>query len=120
LWFVYRAEFEGRAWIAEAEFVDIAARRGCVAGAEVAEVASAALRRASSVRKSMLFAPWTDAKPAQGNWTVDLPEDNPEAFKVLVSILHESFGTVPKLASLDFLCGILVVLFLILLHGHEQ
>ena len=51
-------------------------------------VCSAALRRASAVWKSMLFGPWVEAKPAEGDWTVNLPEDNPESFNVLLAIFH--------------------------------
>lgn len=72
-------------------------------------VCSAALRRASAVWKSMLFGSWIDAKPAEGDWTVDFPEDNPESFNVLLAILHGKFLAVPSVVSLDCLCAILVL-----------
>ncbi len=73
------------------------------------KVCAAALRRASAVWKNMLFGPWIESKPAEGEWTVDLPEDNPESLGVLLAILHGTFCDVPGAVSLDFLCGILVV-----------
>lgn len=72
-------------------------------------VCSAALRRSSAVWKSMLFGPWIEAKPIEGDWIVDLPEDNPESFGVLLAILHGTFSAVPSAVSLDFLCAILVL-----------
>ncbi len=68
------------------------------------QVCSAALRRASPVWKAMLSGPWAEAAAAQDadDWTIDLPEDNPEALETLLSILHGSFDSVPKVISLDF------------------
>ncbi len=52
----------------------------------------------------MLSGPWAEAAAAQDadDWTIDLPEDNPEALETLLSILHGSFDSVPKVISLDF------------------
>jgi len=72
-------------------------------------VCSAALRRTSTVWKSMLFGPWTETKPAQGDWIVELPEDKPWPTEILLAIIHGSFETVPRNPSLSGLHDILVV-----------
>jgi hypothetical protein len=70
---------------------------------------SATMRRASPVWKTMLFGPWQEAKPAHGDWTVDLPEDKPYPFKVLLAIVHGNFQVVPESPSFEQLHDILVL-----------
>ncbi|KAK4124338.1 hypothetical protein N657DRAFT_388658 [Parathielavia appendiculata] len=54
------------------------------------------MRRASQVWRSMLFGPWKESKPAQGDWDASLPDDKPCATRVLLSIVHGTFCNVPK------------------------
>ncbi|KAK0667806.1 hypothetical protein QBC41DRAFT_347735 [Cercophora samala] len=52
---------------------------------------SATLRRASEVFKAW-FSRWIDNKPVDGSqWVIDLPDDNPTSFKVLLHIVHGQF-----------------------------
>ena len=48
-------------------------------------VCSRSMRRASPVWKKMLYGNFKEAKPAQGQWTVSLPDDEPEP---MLTILH--------------------------------
>lgn len=73
------------------------------------KVCSATMRRSSPVWKSMLFGPWTEAKPAQGDWIVELPEDSAEILNILLSIILGRFEVVPKDISLGLLYDILIV-----------
>lgn len=73
------------------------------------KVCSSALRRASKVWKSMLFGKWSEAKPAQGDWIVELPEDQPRETEILLAILHGAFDSVPRTASLSRLYDILIL-----------
>ncbi|CAJ2504631.1 Uu.00g120250.m01.CDS01 [Anthostomella pinea] len=67
-------------------------------------VCSKTLSRASRVWKSLLYAGFTESKQPCGNngaaWTVDLPEDNPEALKTLLNIIHSRFEQLPKITDL--------------------
>ncbi|KAK4033621.1 hypothetical protein C8A01DRAFT_19460 [Parachaetomium inaequale] len=72
------------------------------------KVCSATMRRASPVWKNMLFGPWKEAKPAQGDWVVDLPEDKPSTIETILSIIHGLFASVPKSVSLPVLNDILI------------
>jgi hypothetical protein len=73
------------------------------------KVCSATMRRASPVWKNMLFGPWKEAKPAQGDWIVELPEDKPSTIKTLLSIIHGLFANVPKSVTLPVLNDILIL-----------
>jgi hypothetical protein len=73
-------------------------------------VCSAAMRRASPVWKSMLFGPWSEAKPRRGNWVVNLPEDNPAPLLVILTIIHGRFSDVPRGMWIPQLYDVLVVL----------
>ncbi|TDZ67513.1 hypothetical protein CTRI78_v002771 [Colletotrichum trifolii] len=70
-------------------------------------VCASALRRSSPVWKSMLFGPWKESKPASGTWSVDLPEDDPDALEVLLNIVHANFPLVPYEPDLLLLEGVL-------------
>lgn len=72
-------------------------------------VCASALRRSSQVWKKMLFGPFKESKPACGPWLVDLPEDNPDALKILLHIVHANFQLVPSKPSLDELYGTFVL-----------
>jgi hypothetical protein len=73
-------------------------------------VCSAAMRRASQVWKSMLFGPWSEAKPKKGTWVVNLPEDNPTALLVILTIIHGRFSDVPRGMWLPQLYDVLIAL----------
>ncbi|KAK3987176.1 hypothetical protein QBC44DRAFT_246470, partial [Cladorrhinum sp. PSN332] len=77
---------------------------GAEGQAQTFQVCSAALRRSSQVFKSMLnaFGPRKGPKPTnqqeEGSdveWTVNLPEDDPHAFSILLNILHGHVDQVP-------------------------
>jgi len=80
-----------------------------VVNPRVFKVCSAALRRASPVWKFMLFGPFTEAKPAVGDWVVELPEDDPETLKILLGLLHGVFAAIPPTLPLAVLCRVLVM-----------
>ncbi|KAK0667809.1 hypothetical protein QBC41DRAFT_338096 [Cercophora samala] len=69
------------------------------------KVDSTTLRRASKVLKAMLFGPWAESrKPVSvvgtgaiaESWTVELPDDDPLNFGILMSIAHARFDLVPE------------------------
>ncbi|KAK4100418.1 hypothetical protein N658DRAFT_451313 [Parathielavia hyrcaniae] len=72
-------------------------------------VCSATMRRASPVWRSMLFGPWSESKPAQGDWVVSLPDDNPQPLQTLLSIVHGNFVDVPRKVEIPQLYDIVVV-----------
>jgi hypothetical protein len=51
-------------------------------------VDSRAVCRASPVFRKMLRGPFVEAQPETGEWNVRLPEDDAEAFAVLMDIIH--------------------------------
>lgn len=60
-------------------------------------VCSKALARRSTIFKMMLFGPFAESnKSAPGGWVVQLPDDDPRAFAVLMHILHSNFESVPS------------------------
>ncbi|KAI1863191.1 uncharacterized protein JN550_009717 [Neoarthrinium moseri] len=62
---------------------------------------SRSLSRASPVWKRMLGGPWKESRPANdpapGEWTVDLPEDDPEAMGIMLNVIHSRFESLPFL-----------------------
>lgn len=62
-------------------------------------VCSKALSRASKPFKTMLYGPYAESKPTSQTinpeWTVTLPDDNPDALAVLLNIVHGIFEKVP-------------------------
>jgi hypothetical protein len=56
----------------------------------------------------MLFGPWKESKPAEGDWVADLPEDDPWPILVILRIIHGAFDEVPEDLSLSELSRILV------------
>lgn len=71
-------------------------------------VDATALRRASKVFKRMLFGPFMESHQT-ADWTVELPEDDPEALKVIFHAAHANFGSMPLDLSLDELYQITVM-----------
>ncbi|KAF5570767.1 hypothetical protein FPHYL_955 [Fusarium phyllophilum] len=70
---------------------------GSASSSKVLHVDSNALCRASKVFRAMLRGSFSDSKPANNlhRWEVRLPEDNPEAFVVLMDIVHANFDHAP-------------------------
>ena len=67
-------------------------------------VCSSTLRRSSLVWKKMLFGSWAEEKPAEGQWTVSLPDDRSTALRIILGIIHGRFEYLPTelpLAQLD-------------------
>ncbi|KAF5623415.1 hypothetical protein F52700_10037 [Fusarium sp. NRRL 52700] len=70
---------------------------GSVSSSKLLHVDSNALCRASKVFRAMLQGRFSDSKPANDlhRWELKLPEDNPEAFVVLMDIVHANFDHAP-------------------------
>ena len=63
-------------------------------------VCSKTLARKSPIFKIMLFGPFAESKhSATGEWAVQLPDDHPQVFRILMDIIHANFAAVP--VSLD-------------------
>ncbi|KAG6368602.1 hypothetical protein INS49_002815 [Diaporthe citri] len=59
------------------------------------QVDANALRRASKVFNRMLFGPFSESHQTE-EWTVELPEDDPEPLRVIFHAAHGNFGRVPQ------------------------
>ncbi|KAF5633628.1 hypothetical protein F25303_9057 [Fusarium sp. NRRL 25303] len=70
---------------------------GSVSSSKILHVDSNTLCRASEVFRAMLRGHFSDSKPANDlhRWEVKLPEDDPEAFVVLMDIVHANFDHAP-------------------------
>lgn len=55
-------------------------------------VCSSAMRRASPVWKKMLFGGFRESKPAEGDWVVALPDDDPDTLRILLDVIHANFA----------------------------
>ncbi|KAK1984490.1 hypothetical protein LZ30DRAFT_747861 [Colletotrichum cereale] len=64
-------------------------------------VCSKALARASPVFEKMLYGSFTESRPTDQHWTVELPEDHQEPTELLLHIAHGRFDEVPE--QLEFL-----------------
>jgi hypothetical protein len=66
-------------------------------------VCSRSLARSSPVWDTMLYGPFTEGKDQQNtdNWTITLPEDNPDALRILMKAVHSQSDTIPKVLSED-------------------
>lgn len=76
--------------------------------AVVLQVDANALRRASKAFSSMLFGPFTESDRA-AEWTVKLPEDNPEALAVIFHAAHGNFGSIPRRLQVSELYDVTVM-----------
>lgn len=72
------------------------------------QVDANALRRASKVFDRMLFGPFSESNQT-ANWTVELPEDNSEALRVIFHVVHGNFGNLPRDFTLRQLYNITVM-----------
>ncbi|KAB5562997.1 hypothetical protein GE09DRAFT_1274820 [Coniochaeta sp. 2T2.1] len=59
-------------------------------------VCSRAMARASPVFKRMLFGGFKESKPTHGDWVVPLPDEGPDGFAIILSIIHGNISDVPK------------------------
>ncbi|MBE3048682.1 hypothetical protein IMZ48_40525 [Candidatus Bathyarchaeota archaeon] len=55
-------------------------------------VCSSTMRRASPVWKRMLFGGFQESKPAEGDWVVALPDDEPRILTTLLNVVHANFS----------------------------
>ncbi|KAK4169718.1 hypothetical protein QBC43DRAFT_306575 [Cladorrhinum sp. PSN259] len=60
------------------------------------QVCPYALRRSSLVFNKMLFGPWAESRPQDGDWIVSLPEDHPRPTRIALAIIHGKFEIVPR------------------------
>lgn len=58
-------------------------------------VCSRAMARGSPAFKAMLFGGFAESKPVSGDWVVRLPEDDPQAFAIILEIFHGRIDRVP-------------------------
>ncbi|KAK4184638.1 hypothetical protein QBC35DRAFT_391287 [Podospora australis] len=74
-------------------------------------VSSSAMRRHSPVWKAMLFGPWKEKNPENGEWNVAFPDDSPPSFCLVLNIVHGRFDQVPtRLLALRPLYDLVVLL----------
>lgn len=64
------------------------------------QVDANALRRASKFFSTMLFGPFRESQQTE-DWTVELPEDDPEALRVIFNAAHGNFGRMPHHLTLS-------------------
>lgn len=50
-----------------------------------------------------------NTRPKKGAWVINLPDDNPQALKVILQIIHFRFGEVPKCPTIDELFEICIL-----------
>lgn len=72
------------------------------------QVDANALRRASKVFDRMLFGPFRESQQTE-DWTVELPEDDPEALRVIFHAIHGNFGNLLPSPTLSKLYDITVM-----------
>lgn len=74
-------------------------------------ICSRALARVSKPFKAMLYGDFAESKSRiKGpNWTVELPEDNPQAFTTILHIVHSQFGMVPEIVTRETLHQITIL-----------
>ncbi|KAK1770178.1 hypothetical protein QBC33DRAFT_313487 [Phialemonium atrogriseum] len=63
-------------------------------------VCSRTLSRASAVWKKMLNGPFLESRPRDGEWIVELPEDDYKALTLVLNILHFRFDRIPDPTTL--------------------
>lgn len=71
-------------------------------------VDSRALCRTSTVFRAMLKGPYIEGKPDQRQWKVTLPDDDPDAFAVLLDMTHGLYERTPAKPSINLLYDIAV------------
>lgn len=58
-------------------------------------VSSGAMAEASCVFRGMLFGGFSESRPSEGEWVVQLPEDGIEGFDIILKIIHGRWQEVP-------------------------
>lgn len=59
-------------------------------------VCSKTLARRSPIFKTMFLGPFAESsKSADGEWVVQLPDDHPHGFRIVMDIIHSNFAMVP-------------------------
>lgn len=66
-------------------------------------VCSRSLARVSRPFKAMLYGGFAEStsRKQDPNWTIELPEDNPQAFITILHIVHSQFGMIPENVTRD-------------------
>lgn len=73
-------------------------------------VCSRSISRASPVFDKMLFGGFAESKPeADGEWRIQLPEDDPAAMRLLLNIIHGRFADVIAPATEKLLFDVTVL-----------
>lgn len=62
-------------------------------------VCSRTLCRASAVWKKMLNGPFLESRPKDGEWIVELPEDDYKALTLVLNVIHFHFDRIPDPAT---------------------
>ena len=73
-------------------------------------VCSSAMRRASPIWKKMLFGGFRESKPAEGEWVVALPDDDPAALSTLLHLVHANCSEKPRRLDMASLYNLVVVM----------
>lgn len=62
------------------------------------KVCSRALARSSPVWEALLYGPFAEGKAQQhgGDWEIPLPEDRPEALRILIAAVHRGADDLPR------------------------
>lgn len=74
-------------------------------------VCSRSLARVSKPFKAMLYGNFAESKSRtkDSKWTVELPEDDPQAFITILHIIHSQFGMIPEIVTRDQLYQITIL-----------
>ncbi|KAK8112319.1 uncharacterized protein PG998_008776 [Apiospora kogelbergensis] len=72
-------------------------------------VCSRALARASPVWRKMLYGGFAESKPKDGDWIVELPDDDVPAIEFFLSAIHARFDKIPAFDSLPDLSWLYMV-----------
>jgi hypothetical protein len=59
-------------------------------------VCSKAMARSSPAFRSMLYGGFKETRPAVGDWIVRLPEEEPDAFAIILNVVHGRTDRVPR------------------------
>ncbi|KAI9147269.1 hypothetical protein HJFPF1_13308 [Paramyrothecium foliicola] len=85
--------------------------RGETEGSQITfQVCSRALARSSKVFDTMLYGKFAESRvnsaESEGDWTVELPEQELEGMKIFLDIVHANLRGIPRIISVDELYGL--------------
>lgn len=69
-------------------------------------VCSYSLRRVSATWHDRLYGQRSDPRHREGKhpWTICLPDDNPDAMRIILRVVHGNLSGMPAVLSMDMLC----------------